>query len=262
MAGPGCRWRAPRCTSATLLLGAGTPLVAEEQGRIVAGSVLYEGAEPEPYGRHLSMNHPTVLPGHDVKRAVSAMLAAAREELQQRELRRLLLPLVLPELQEDYASRGFSRRARILRVSLPARVGQGFYRSSDWTDPAPRKIAGWSMPIGRVGSARQQWEALWPDTWGAIAEMRRHRVHRLQFDASGHEALVCCRQQPLRGAQRGDFLLVAAPADAPVADRPARLGAPHRLSHPDSERGRGDRADLRPRGRAGRFLAGGLRPRP
>lgn len=179
-----------------LLHGAGTPLVAEEQGRIVAGSVLYEGDEPEPYGRHLSMNHPTVLPGHDARAAVSAMLAAAREELQQRELRRLLLPLVLPELQEEYASRGFSRRARILRVSLPARVGQGFYRSSDWTDPAPRKIAGWSMPIGRVGSARQQWEALWPDTWGALAEMRRHRVHRLQFDASGHEALVCCRQQP------------------------------------------------------------------
>ena len=179
-----------------LLHGAGTPLVAEDEGRIIACSILYEGDEPEPYGRHLSMEHPTVLPGYDTRQAVSAMLAAAREQLQERELKRLLLPLMLPELQEEYASRGFSRRAKIIRVSLPARVGQGFYRSSDWTDPAPRKIDGWYMPIGRVRSARQQWETLWPDTWGAIVEMRQHRVHRLQFDASGHEALICCRQQP------------------------------------------------------------------
>lgn len=179
-----------------LLHGAGTPLVVEQDGKIVACTILYEGDEPEPYGRHLSMEHPTVLPGLEQKNAVSALLAAAREQMQERELGRLLLPLVLPELQEEYASRGFSVRARIQRLGIPARVGQGFYRSSDWTDPAPRKIAGWYMPIGRVGSARQQWEMLWPDTWGAVAEMRQHRVHRLQFDASGHEALICCRQQP------------------------------------------------------------------
>ena len=179
-----------------LLHGAGTPLVVEQDGKILASTVLYEGDEPEPFGRHLSMEHPTVLPGHDQKGAISALLAAARDQLQQRELSRLLLPLVLPELQEEYASRGFSQRARILRLGVPARVGQGFYRSSDWADPAPRKIAGWHMPIGRLGSARQQWETLWPDTWGAIAEMRQHRVHHLQIDASGHEALICCRQQP------------------------------------------------------------------
>lgn len=179
-----------------LLHGAGTPLVVEQDATIVACTVLYEGDEPEPYGRHLGMDHPTVLPGHDPQDAITALLAAAREQLQERELRRLLLHLVLPEQQEAYARRGFSERARILRLGIPARVGQGFYRSSDWTDPAPRKIAGWYMPVGRLGSARQQWETLWPDTWGAIAEMRRHRIHRLQFDASGHEALICCRQQP------------------------------------------------------------------
>ena len=179
-----------------LLHGAGTPLVVEDDGQIVACSILYEGDEPEPFGRHLSMEHPTVLPGHDQKGAVSALLAAAREQLQEHGVRRLLLPLVLPEQQQEYAGRGFSERARILRLGIPARVGQGFYRSSEWADPAPRKISGWYMPIGRLGSARQQWETLWPDTWGAIAEMRQHRVHRLLFDASGHEALICCRQQP------------------------------------------------------------------
>ncbi|MDD9957006.1 MAG: hypothetical protein OXP68_12390 [Anaerolineaceae bacterium] len=178
-----------------LLHGAGTPLVAEDEGVVVASAVLYEGHEPEPYGRHLSMEHPTVLPDLDGKQILNTMLAAAREQMKEHGVSRLLLPLVLPELQEEYASRGFSLRARIIRVSLPARVGQGFYRSSDWIDPAPRKIAGWSMPIGRVGSARQQWETLWPETWGALGELRRQRIHRLQFDASGHEALVCCRQQ-------------------------------------------------------------------
>ena len=178
-----------------LLRGAGTPLVAEDEGVVVASAILYEGDEPQPYGRHLSMEHPTVLPGRDDKQILSGMLAAAREQMKEHGVNRLLLPLVLPALQEEYAGRGFSPRARIIRVSLPARVGQGFYRSSDWIDPASRKIAGWSMPIGRVGSARQQWETLWPETWGALEEMRRQRIHRLQFDASGHEALVCCRQQ-------------------------------------------------------------------
>ena len=91
-----------------LLHGAGTPLVAEDEGVVVASAVLYEGHEPEPYGRHLSMEHPTVLPDRDGRQILNTMLAAARQQMKEHGVNRLLLPLVLPELQEEYASRGFS----------------------------------------------------------------------------------------------------------------------------------------------------------
>lgn len=51
------------------------------------------------------------------------------------------------------------------------------------------------MSVGRLGSSRQQWETLWPQTWYAIAEMRERRTHRLNFSASGQEALIFCQQQ-------------------------------------------------------------------
>ena len=81
------------------------------------------------------------------------------------------------------------------RFNVPARTGQGFYQTSEHPDPAASQIRGWHMPVGRLASARQQWETLWPTTWNAIPEIRQQRIHRLQFNASGQEALVCCQQQ-------------------------------------------------------------------
>ena len=84
---------------------------------------------------------------------------------------------------------------RIRRLSLSARTGQIFYRASDHPNADPAQIQGWHMPVGRLTSARQEWEQLWPRTWEVIPEVRRQHTHRLPFAAAGQEAFVCCRQQ-------------------------------------------------------------------
>jgi len=178
-----------------LLHGAGIPLVAEVDGKIAAYTELYEGVEPPPFGANLSMVHPTLHPDFSSAGLETALLNYARELLPQRKCERLLVSVALPEAQQFYQQQGLQVLCVVRRYTLPARTGQGFYRTVEHLDPNPAQIRGWHMPIGRLGSARQQWEALWPRTLDAIPEIRQRRTHRLQFHAAGQEAFVCCQQQ-------------------------------------------------------------------
>jgi hypothetical protein len=176
-----------------LLRGAALPLVAEAQGRIVAYTELYAGNEPEPFSKHLSMSAPVLDP--EFSQAEEALLTAAHDEAAQRGYKRVLAEASLPERQAFYAQRGMEPLAVMRRYSLAAKTGQGFYKTVPHLDPAPKQIEGWHMSVGRLASARQQWETLWPTTWNAIPEIRQRKTHRLKLDASGQEALVCCQQQ-------------------------------------------------------------------
>lgn len=176
-----------------LLRGAGVPLVVEIEGRIAAYTELYEGAEPPPFGTHLSMTAVTAHP--DFAGTETALLTYAREMLSQRRCERLLVNVSLPEAQRFYETQGLRALVTFRRYSLPAKTGQGFYKTSEHLDSNPAQIRGWYMPVGRLGSARQQWETLWPRTWDALAEMRQRRTQRLKFNAAGQDAFVCCQQQ-------------------------------------------------------------------
>ncbi|MEM6529489.1 MAG: hypothetical protein AAF653_14425 [Chloroflexota bacterium] len=65
-------------------------------------------------------------------------------------------------------------------------------------DDTSTQINGWFLQIGRAGSARNQWEALWPRTWDAIPEIHDRKTHRLYFNAAGNEAYVLIQQQLYR----------------------------------------------------------------
>lgn len=178
-----------------LLRGAGVPLVAEVDGRVEAYTALYPGVEPEPFGRNLGMDQPTAHPDYAGADLESALLATACEQAEARKYRRVLVHVTLPEWKAFYERHRLSERAMVRRYTLPARTGQGFYQTGEHLDPDPAQIQGWHMPIGCSASARQQWETIWPRTWDAIPEMRQRRTHRIQFNASGQEAFVCCQQQ-------------------------------------------------------------------
>lgn len=178
-----------------LLRGAGVPLVAEVGGRVAAYAELYESAEPPPFGSHLALTHPTVHPDFESHNLEAAVYAAAREMLAPRKAERLLTSAALAEAQRFYEAQGAQALAAISRYSLPARTGQGFYRTVEHPDPNPAQIRGWHMTTGRLGSARQMWETLWPRTWDAVPEIQRRRTHRLRFNAAGQDAFVCCQQQ-------------------------------------------------------------------
>jgi hypothetical protein len=177
-----------------LLRGGGIPLVAEAGGALVAYAELYEGVEP-PFGPHLAMTNPVVHPDWHGDSPEASLLAHARAVGKQRKRERLLVSAALPELRHFYQAQGLRAQSILLRFALPARTGQGFYKTVEHLDPNPAQIRGWFMPIGRLGSARQLWESRWPRTWDAIPEIRQRRTHRLKFNAAGHEAFVWCQQQ-------------------------------------------------------------------
>ncbi len=176
-----------------LLRGAGLPIVVEVEGEVCGYSEGYHGQEAEPYGDHLHVAHMTAEPDlHD------AILAHWLEQAAAMRCQRVTATCVANDAAARalYERHGLQPLTRVQRLSLPARTGQVFYKASDHPAANPAQINGWYMQVGRLGSARQQWETLWPRTWFALPELREQRAHRLHFSVAGQEALVYC-QQPL-----------------------------------------------------------------
>jgi hypothetical protein len=178
-------------------LGAGLPLVAQSDGRIVAYAEAYRGTEPAPFGDHLHLGH-LVPHAHAVGAGVEgAFLSYLIESAASLKFARLTANCVANDADTSalYTRYGMQPLVRVLRVNLSARTGQVFYRAVEHLNTNPAQINDWYMPVGRLGSARQQWETLWPTLWNAVPEIRERRTHRVHFSAAGQESFLCCQQQ-------------------------------------------------------------------
>jgi GNAT superfamily N-acetyltransferase len=180
-----------------LLRGAGMPLVGEVDGAVQAYAEVYHGVEPQPFGDHLHLGQMVVHAAYSTEGLEDAVLDYLLEQTRTLHCQRLTATGVAGDAaaQELYTRHSMTPLSRIKRYSLPAKSGQGFYKSVEHLSANASQIDDWFMSVGRLSSARQQWETLWPRTWNAIPEIRERRIHRLHFSASGHEALVCCQQQ-------------------------------------------------------------------
>jgi hypothetical protein len=178
-----------------LLRGAGIPFVAVVDEQVMAYAEAYHGVEPTPFGDHLHLANLIVSSDHSGLK--DSVLDYLLEETKAFKCQRLTAQCVANDSEAAtlYKRHGMKSLARFQRLTLSAKTGQGFYKVSDHPNANPTQIAEWFMPVGRFGSARQQWETLWPRTWNAIPEIRAQRTHRLQFSASGQEAFVYCQQQ-------------------------------------------------------------------
>lgn len=180
-----------------LLAGAGLALVAELDGRIAGYAEAYHGVEPPPFGDHLHLGHLIVHPGQLHTGIEQALLAGLFEQAAALKARQVTVSRVgeIPGEGTYHERYHLQTLCRIRRMSLSARTGQIFYRATEHPNADPAQIQGWHMPVGRLTSARQEWEHLWPRTWEIIPEVRHQRTHRLHLAAAGQEAFVCCRQQ-------------------------------------------------------------------
>jgi len=178
-----------------LLRGAGLPVVAEIDGYVVAYTEAYQGTEPAPFGVHLNMMHPVVHPHYPNAGLEDHLIQYLLEQAKLLKCKQFLISFALPDFRTVYQKNGLRPLATVRRFSLSAKTGQGFYRTTEHPNPDAAQINGWHMPVGRLGSARQQWEMLWPRTWDSLPEIRQRRTHRLLFNAAGQEALVYCQQQ-------------------------------------------------------------------
>jgi GNAT superfamily N-acetyltransferase len=180
-----------------LLLGAGLPVVAEQDGRVVAYAEAYHGVEPAPFGEHLHLGQMIVHQQQATAGFDRALLEYLLEQTKVYKCQRLTANCVANDADTSalYTQYGMQPVVRVMRLSLAAKTGQGFYRAVDNLNSDAQQIMGWHMPVGRLGSARQQWETLWPRLWNAIPPIRERRAHRLQFSAAGQEAYLSCQQQ-------------------------------------------------------------------
>ncbi len=180
-----------------LLCGGGIPLVVEREGSVMAYAEVYHGIEPEPYGEHLHLGQLAVHPDYAGAGMGEKLMCYLPELAKERGCQHVMASCAAynTESINFYRRYGMDKLARIIRYSLPAQTGQGFYQSVEHLDADPAQIEGWGLIIGRTENARQQWERLWSQLWGALPEMSGRRIHRLSFNASGQEALVCLHQQ-------------------------------------------------------------------
>ncbi|HLU12077.1 MAG TPA: hypothetical protein VK003_20545 [Oceanobacillus sp.] len=183
-----------------LLLGAGLPLVAVQDGQVVGYAEVYHNVEGEPFGAHLHVAHLLA----DDEATADMLLDAVIDAGKTRKCQYVTFgqPLV------ETAARRYelTTLACLRRYSLPARTGQVFYRAVDHVDANPAQIEGWSMPVGRMTSARHQWEILFPGIFETIPEMHQRKTHRLRFTAGVQDAFVVCKQQ-LYDPRSADFFI-------------------------------------------------------
>jgi GNAT superfamily N-acetyltransferase len=191
-----------------LLLGAGIPLVAEQNGQIRAYAEAYRGVEPMPYGDHLHLAHLTVMADQVGKGFEDALMAATLELAQASKYKRVTAACIGndPNAEALYRQQGLSPMSHLQRLSLPAKSGQGFYKALEHLNPNPAQIHDWFMPLGRYGSARQQWETLWPRQFDTLPDVAARRTQRIHLSAAGQEAFVCC-QQGLYAPRNADIYL-------------------------------------------------------
>lgn len=168
--------------------GAGIPVVAEIDGQVVGHGEAFPGEEPAPFGKHL---HISVLyvhadyEGQGVEQALLAHMIATGQELGCQRV-----CIANPQARAFYEGEHWRTLATTRPVVWPARTGQVFYQTTPHPNPDPTPIHGWSMPLGRGQSARQEWETHWPTLWMAVPELDSRRVERFKFNVAGATLFV------------------------------------------------------------------------
>jgi hypothetical protein len=175
-----------------LLRGAGIAVVGEVDGEVCVYAEVYPGDEPAPFGEHLHLAH--LVTDKDHPNLADSMLRYLIQMALSTGSGQLTLSLTGAD-EDPYKPYRLQLLSSVQRYHLSARTGQGFYKVNDHPGSSHTQIEGWQMPIGRVESARQQWEMLWNPTWNILPEIQSRRIHRLHVSASGHEAFLCCQQQ-------------------------------------------------------------------
>lgn len=172
-----------------LLSGGGDPLVlTDEAGTVTGYAELYHGLEPSPFDEHQHIGC--------MATAVTAPPETDGDLLEQViQYSNNRITVACSDYDDDQKAfleqHGMMPFHTVQRVTVPARIGQGFYRATDHAATDYEQIRSWHMPIGRIESARQQWETLWTIQWQAIPEIIARTTHRLKIVASGQESFVC-----------------------------------------------------------------------
>lgn len=222
-----------------LLAGAGYPLVAELDGKVVAEAEVYENFEAAPFGHHLSIGILYTHRDFTSQGLGTALVDYIREIARPMGCKQITVGD--PATVEFYVGQGFQKTHSSRRVRIPTQAGRTFYQASDLTDPSPEQIKGWHMPLGRYGGAFQEWLSLFPGEWAAgIPELINIRMAHLRINAAGQNAIVYLREANDADSQPGECAVscwssrpLSGPLLAAIRDRAYRDGFRAILTYAD-----------------------------
>ncbi len=189
-----------------LLAGSGTPLVAEIDGQVLAEAELYESFEAAPFNHHLHIAVLYTHRDHTGKGLGSALLDYARRMASVMGCERLTVSN--PATPDFYAGHGFRKLASGERLRMATQAGRAFYQVSELTERSAAQIRGWSMPLGRTGSSRSEWETLFPQDWAAgIPELLNVPMAHVKLTVAGQNAIAFLRESELADSPAGECSL-------------------------------------------------------
>ena len=178
-----------------LLSGHGFAYVVDDGGAILAYAEAFVNRELPPMGTHLHLAEMMI--DENCTDDVHHLLADAIRGDARAPGR---LSVTYPEYDKEAATYyrkyfGANEAMRLERYTMPAQVGQSFYKSQDFNKTDASMIDGWALAAGRTSSPRALWETEWIEHWSGIPQIINRGKHRQYVNASGHEALVCFHQQ-------------------------------------------------------------------
>lgn len=187
--------------------GAGLALVAKDDAHIVGYAEFFIGKEAKPYRHHIHMGTMMIHPAFVDKGVDEALFTWVMDWARRKGIEVITANCAAHDKDriaffEHYR---LKQLESVHRMVIPTKTGQVFYRALDHDKPDHDQINGWYLHIGRLGSARFQWETLWPRIWDAVPEIAGRRVHRLNFNAAGNDAFVLIREQLYRKRQADVF---------------------------------------------------------
>ena len=178
-----------------LLSGNGLAYVVDDDGEVLAYAEAFVNRELPPMGTHLHIAE--MLIGDECSEDVHLQLADAIRDDARAPGRVSVAYADYDRALATYYRKffGTNEAFRLTRFTLPAQIGQSFYKSQDYDKSEASQIDGWAMAVGRWTSPRAMWETEWTEHWRGIPEIIARSKHRHYINASGHEAVVCYHQQ-------------------------------------------------------------------
>jgi GNAT superfamily N-acetyltransferase len=186
-----------------LLAGAGFPLVAELDGRVLAEAEVYESFEPSPYGHSLDLSVIVTHADYRGRGLGTALINYIREMARLMKCERITVSHA--EAKDFYKKVGFRHTRSGRGVRIPAAAGRAIYQAVELTDPNPNQVRNWHVVLGRYRSSRQEWERLFPQTWTAgIPELLNIGAAHVKITVAGQHAIVFVREPSEPESRPGD----------------------------------------------------------
>jgi len=173
---------------------AGVALVAENDGQVRAVAEAWLGVEPAPFGRNLNLSVIYTLRGHAGRGLGSALMVALEAQALAAGCETLLVTHA--EATHFYARHGLAHWETWRRARLPARASHTVYTAQPFVPSDDSAIRGWSMPVGRYQSARQEWERVQPGAEPRFEAWRDLRQVGCRLEVRGTPAMLWLEEVP------------------------------------------------------------------